>query len=167
MSRTARGKAALIALLLTLSPFPALAAEWPGVWPSGWVVIETGKSYGELVESLDKAVADNKMGVVSRASATLGVMKVFGEDIPGNMVVGVYRPDFAKRMLEASLAAGIEAPIRFYIVEDQDADGGSTLAYRPPSLVFAPYDEGGEELDALATELDVIFERIAQQATGM
>jgi uncharacterized protein (DUF302 family) len=163
MTRPSGLKTALFALLLCIAVLPARAADWP----SDWVVIETPKGYAELVESLDKAVAANKMGVVTRASATLGVKKVFDEDIPGNMVVGVYRPDFAKRMLEASIAAGIEAPIRFYITEDQDADGGATLAYEPPSLVFAPYEEGGEELDALASELDVIFARIAEQATAM
>ena len=35
----------------------------------------------------------------------------------------------------ASVPAGIEAPIRFYLVEN--ADGSTTLAYKKPSMVFA------------------------------
>ncbi len=78
--------------------------------------------------------------VVTRASATLGA-KSLGTTIPGNMVVGVTRPDFAIRMLEASVPAGIEAPIRFYITENED--GTATLGYKTPSAVFAPYADGG------------------------
>jgi hypothetical protein len=56
-------------------------------------------------------------------------------------------------MLAASLAAGIEAPVRFYLLEN--SDGSATLAYRPPGVVFTPYfNEGGSELRKLAAELD-------------
>jgi uncharacterized protein (DUF302 family) len=66
-------------------------------------------------------------------------------------------------MLTASLAAGIEAPIRFYITEN--ADGKATLSYKLPSMVFAPYfAEGGEELRKIAAELDAIFAKIADEA---
>jgi uncharacterized protein (DUF302 family) len=59
-------------------------------------------------------------------------------------------------MLEASVPAGIEAPIRFYVTET--ADGGAALTYRMPSAVFAPY--GNADLDAMAKELDQIWQRI-------
>ena len=66
-------------------------------------------------------------------------------------------------MLSASSAAGIEAPIRFYVTENQD--GTATLSYKKPSFVFAPYlDEGGDALKALAAELDEIFARLADAA---
>jgi uncharacterized protein (DUF302 family) len=46
-------------------------------------------------------------------------------------------------VLGASVAAGIEAPIRIYVTENQD--GTATLSYKKPSAVFAPYaDEGGD-----------------------
>ena len=101
------------------------------------------------------------MGLVTRASATVGA-KSLSKTIPGNMVVGVYRPDFAIRMLKASVAAGIEAPIRFYITEDP-TNGKATLSYRTPSSVFSPYKNA--DLDAMAKELDVIFAKIAADAT--
>ena len=87
---------------------------------------------------------------------------ITSKTIPGNMVVGVYRPDFAVRMLDASVAAGIEAPLRFYITEN--ADGTATLTYRKPSAVFAPY--GVPALDEMAKELDAIFAKIAADAKG-
>jgi uncharacterized protein (DUF302 family) len=77
------------------------------------------------------------------------------------MVVGVFRPDFAVRMLEASVPAGIEAPLRFYITEN--ADGIATLTYRKPSAVFAPYEVPA--LNEMAKELDVIFANIAEGTT--
>jgi uncharacterized protein (DUF302 family) len=103
------------------------------------------------------------MFVVTRASASKGAASR-GLTIPGNMVLGVYRNDFAVRMLEASIPAGIEAPIRFYVTEN--ADGLASLSYRVPSAVFAPYEDGGAVLAALAGELDRIFAAIAAQASG-
>jgi uncharacterized protein (DUF302 family) len=59
----------------------------------------------------------------------------------------------------------IEAPVRFYVTEDKD--GTATLSWKTPSTVFSPYyDEGGEELRAVAEELDTIFRAIAARATG-
>ena len=147
-----------IALLITAPP---AHGEGIGERP-GWVVIETELGYKALVESLTKAVKANKMGLVNRASASAGAARQKIK-IAGNQVVGVYRNDYARRMLEASLAAGIEAPIRYYLTEN--ADGTATLSYRTPSAVFEPYfDEGGEALKRLAAELDEVFATIADQA---
>lgn len=130
----------------------------------GWVVIHTSATYGDLVKQLSAAIKAEKMGLVNHASASDGA-RAQGITIPGNRVVGVFRNDFARRMLEASLAAGIEAPVRFYVTENPD--GTATLSYRTPSAVFAPYmDEGGEELAMLAEELDRVFAAIAAHATG-
>lgn len=155
-----------LAILTLAWLFVAISAPRAGepAWPASWVVISTPHSYGALIERFNEAVADQQMGIVSRASATVGVKKALSEDIQGNMVIGVYRPDFAKRMLEASIPAGIEAPIRFYITEN--SNGTATLSYAPPSVVFAPYDDGGAALDELARELDVIFKAIADKATS-
>jgi uncharacterized protein (DUF302 family) len=149
--------AALVALATAAAPAGTLAPR------DGWRVIDTGHAYGALVARLDEAVKAAGMLVVTRASATAGA-NAAGITIPGNMVVGVYRNDFARRMLEASVAAGIEAPIRFYLTEN--ADGTATLSYKTPGTVFAPYfAEGGEPLKALAAELDGIFEQVADEAT--
>jgi len=127
----------------------------------GTQIIKTKHAYKDLVVRLDEAVKANKMGLVTRASATVGAKAKLNKVIPGNMVVGVYRPDFAVRMLEASVPAGIEAPLRFYITEN--ADGTATLTYRKPSAVFAPYEVPA--LDEMARELDAIFAKIAEGAT--
>lgn len=160
------GRSRNVAMLLS----GVLVALAVGAWAAraenrtpypGTQVMPTPFSYDDLVRRLDAAVKDNKMGLVTRASATGGAASI-GKTIPGNMVVGVFRPDFAVRMLEASVAAGIEAPLRFYITEN--ADGTATLTYRTPSAVFAPYEVPA--LDEMARELDTIFARIALQATG-
>lgn len=148
-----------MALILAAMAQVAMAGN-PAPYP-GTNVMKTGYGYEELVSRLDAAVKANRMGLVTRASATLGARSL-GKTIPGNMVVGVYRPDFAIRMLEASVPAGIEAPLRFYITENED--GTATLTWRSPSAVFAPYEVPA--LDAMAKELDEIFARIAAQATG-
>lgn len=154
----------LVAILaaLVLLATPASAGQIPQM--DGWRVIDTKMSYATLVEHLDAAVKANKMGLVNAASASDGA-KAQGVVIPGNRVVGVFRNDFARRMLKASLIAGIEAPLRYYLVENPD--GTATLSYKKPSAVFVPYVSTAEpDLAVLAAELDVIFAKIAEEATA-
>lgn len=136
-------------------------AEMPAALP-GWVIEPTGRNYAELIDRVDAAVAKTPLNVVTRASATVGA-KSLGQNIPGNMVVGVFAPQFAIRLLDASVAAGIEAPLRLYVTENPD--GTATLSYKTATHVLAPYaEEGGQTLTALATELDTILEQIADHA---
>lgn len=128
----------------------------------GWKVHVTSLGYSELKKALKTSIKAHKMGLVTQASATIGA-KSQGITIPGNHVYGVYRNDFARRMLKASVASGIEAPIRFYVTENDD--GTSTLSYKTPTTVFSPYfDEGGEALRKLAAELDDLFALMARDA---
>ncbi len=129
----------------------------------GWVVVDTHQSFPTLVAQLEAAVKAEKMGIVTSASASEGA-KAAGIAIPENRIVGVFRNDFARRMLSASIPAGIEAPIRFYVTENPN--GTATLSYKKPSFVFASYlDEGKDALRALVGELDTIFARILNVAT--
>ncbi len=117
--------------------------------------------FGTLVSRVEAAVTKEKMGVVAKASASAGAAGR-GIKIAGNIVLMVFRNDYAVRMLQASVPAGIEAPIRLYITES--TDGTSSLTYRTPSSVFAPYKS--EKLNEMAAELDPIFSRIVQDAVG-
>lgn len=130
---------------------------------AGWVVISTDKEHSALLTDLKSAVKANKMGVVTQAGPTATARKR-GITIPENRVVGVFNNKFAVDVLATSTAAMIEAPIRFYVTENDD--GTAKLSYKTPSFVLAPYmDEGGAALNSLAQELDVIFEQIAADAT--
>ena len=161
MDFTARRVAVGLALVaLCLVWVRPVLAENATPYP-GTQVIKTTHSFGQLHSRLEAAVKNNKVFIVDRASASAGA-KSRGITIPGNMVIGVYRNDFAVRMLAASVPAGIEAPLRFYLTEN--ADGSATLTYRRPSAVFAPY--GSAELDAMARELDAIFAKIAKEAAA-
>lgn len=120
-------------------------------------------SYGfdALAARLEKAIEANKMGLVAQASASRGAA-ARGVKIRGNLVLMVFRNDYAVRMLAASVPAGIEAPLRLYLTEG--ANGKASVTWRDPSAVFAPY--GSAELDAMARELDPVFEKIVRDATG-
>lgn len=129
----------------------------------GWVVIQTSKTHAQLLSDLKSAVKANKMGVVTQAGPTATARKR-GIEIPENRVVGVFNNDFAVRILALSTPAMIEAPIRFYVTEDED--GTATLSYKTPSFVFAPYTgDAGQELGHIALELDDRFLTIATEAT--
>ena len=130
---------------------------------AGWVIIDTQKEHATLLSDLKKAVKAHKMGVVTQAGPTAAARNR-GITIPENRVVGVFNNAFAVKILALSTAAMIEAPVRMYVTED--VDGTATLSYKTPSFVFGPYmNEGGDALQALATELDVVFDEIAKSAT--
>lgn len=150
-------------ILITLIFAPLMASAQSISPRDGWMVFPTNYSYGQLVKRTRSAISKAPIGVVTQASATVGA-KSQGIKIPGNIVIGVYRNDYARRMLAASVAAGIEAPIRLYVTENDDKT--ATLSYKQASSVFAPYmNEGGKELDNLAKELDGILMKIAEKAT--
>ena len=146
---------ALISLGYLANPSAVVAKD-----ASARVVIDTTKPFQKFTEDLTAAIKKNKMGLVARASAQAGAESI-GVTIPGNQVFMVFRPDFAVRMLKASIEAGFEAPIRIYVVEREG--GTAQVSYIKPSDVFAGYNN--PELDEMAKELDTIFAAILRDAT--
>ncbi|QIE54797.1 DUF302 domain-containing protein [Pikeienuella piscinae] len=148
-------------ILLIASALFATAAVSSPVERDGWVVMETRYSYQELIDRVKSAARANKMGVVTEAGPTEAAA-ARGVTIPGNRVIGVYNNIFAVRMLEASESAMIEAPIRFYVTEQED--GTATLSYKTPSFIFSHYALESPEVMRIALDLDPIFESIAKTA---
>ena len=125
----------------------------------GWITHETDVPYSEVYPRLKEALKSSPLRQITTASASAGA-KGRGITIAGNRVVGVYNNFFAVRMLEASIAAGIEAPMRFYLTENPR--GGSRITYQIPTEVFRPYfEEGGKALRTMAKELDVLMDEVA------
>lgn len=149
---------AFASLLCYVAPLDGVKAA-PYSPHSGVKLVETKIPFDSFIERLTGSIAKNKMGLVAQACANCGA-KSIGVTIPGNRVLMIFRPDFAVRMLAASEAAGVEAPLRLYVTEQ--ADGTARLSYRLPSHVFGAYDV--TELDDLGAELDVILARIVEDA---
>lgn len=160
MRRTVTSQIALVLGLLT-----AFTAHYAGAQsvapPPGTRTAVSSYGFDALATRLEKAIEANKMGLVAQASASRGAA-ARGVKIPGNLVLMVFRNDYAVRMLAASVPAGIEAPLRLYVTEG--ANGKANVTWRAPSAVFAPY--GSAELDTMARELDPVFEKIVRDATG-
>jgi len=154
------GRRTAVALLLavTVSMFSMARAADPAPYP-GTETVKTSFPFDTLVSRLKQTIAANKMGLVAQASASQGAAGR-GITIPGNEVLMVFRNDYAVRMLAASVPAGIEAPLRLYVTEN--ADGTTSITYRRPSAVFAPY--GSAKLDVMARELDPVLEKIVSDA---
>ena len=147
----------LLGCLMVLLALP-VKAENPTPY-SGTKVIETGQPFGAFIEKLTAAIKANKMGIVGNACATCGAKKI-GVTIPGNRVIMIFNPHFAVRMLKASEAAGIEAPVRLYVTEQPN--GKARLTYRLPSHLFGAYKVPA--LDKMGKDLDGIIARIVKQA---
>ncbi len=150
---------AMASIALVATSMMAAAADKAEV-PPGTVIIKTTHGFDALAGRVERAIADNKMGLVAQASASRGAA-ARRVKIPGNLVLMVFRNDYAVRMLSASVPAGIEAPLRLYLTENPD--GTASLTYRTPSAVFAPY--GSKALDDMAKELDSIFKNIVRDAS--
>ncbi|MEQ9332632.1 DUF302 domain-containing protein [Thalassobaculum sp.] len=144
------------ALLLCVAP---ARAENPAPHP-GTVTVDTGKPFEPFVEAFAKAITANGFNVVGIACANCAIKGVFGETVPGNRVFLFFKPAYARRMLAASVAAGIEAPIRVYATEA--ADGTARVTYRQPSAVFGAYEV--PDLTAMGRELDEHVARMVADA---
>jgi uncharacterized protein (DUF302 family) len=128
-----------------------------------WRSIDTPLSFANLVKAIEKAAPESGLGVVNKAGPTEAAKKR-GVTIPGNCVIGLFNNDAAVNILDLSLAAMIEAPVRMYVTENED--GTATLSWKSPSSIFAPYtEEGGPKLIGIAEELDRKFEAVAAVAT--
>ncbi len=147
----------LVGLIIVMMALP-VHAEVKAPY-SGTITIETKQPFDAYIKNLTKAIKANKMGIVAQACATCGA-KAIGVTIPGNRVIMIFNPHFAVRMLEASTAAGVEAPLRLYVTENPD--GTARLSYRLPTHVFAPYDVPA--LNDMARELDALIEKIVAAA---
>ncbi len=147
--------AAVLAAGLAMGP---ASAETPTPY-SGTEVIETGKPFKPYVDALGASIKRNGMVLIGLACATCGA-KSIGVDIPGNRVFLFFNPHYAVRMLQASEAAGIEAPIRVYVTETPA--GLARTTYRLPSHVFGAYDAPG--LDDLGRDLDAAVVKILADA---
>jgi len=148
----------VLAMGLALCAGGLARADNPTPYP-GTLSIKSAYGFGETVARLEESINLNKMGLVAKASASAAAAGR-GVKIAGNTVLMVFRNDYAVRMLAASVPAGIEAPIRIYVTED--ADGKAAITYRTPSAMFAPY--GNSQLDAMAVELDPVFDRIVRES---
>jgi uncharacterized protein (DUF302 family) len=69
-------------------------------------------------------------------------------------------PHTASKMTRHGLAAGLYAPLRVILYEDEK--GGSVIEYDKPSSLFGQFDD--EQVSAVAQGLDVALERALRRA---
>jgi uncharacterized protein (DUF302 family) len=69
-------------------------------------------------------------------------------------------PHTASKMTRHCLAAGLYAPLRVFLYEDEK--GGSVFEYDKPSSLFGQFDD--EQVSAVARGLDAALERALRQA---
>jgi uncharacterized protein (DUF302 family) len=150
---------ALVLVVLSSAVLSGLPS--PAVAQADRITVKSTAPFGRVAEALERAVADEKMGLVCHANAQRAAAGR-GVTIKGNQVLMVFRNDFAVRLLAADPAAGFEAPIRIYVYENPD--GTATVSYLPPSVVLAPYRH--PEVQAVARELDPIFRAIVDRGVA-
>ena len=65
----------------------------------GWVILPTAHSYPALVKRIDQAAKVNKIAVCHARIGNGRRQESARSNHPGNMVIGLYHPRFAVRML--------------------------------------------------------------------
>lgn len=113
--------------------------------------------FPEVVKGLISGVEQNDMLLVCYINVQENARER-GMVIGGNRILEVFRPDYAIRVWEADIEAGVDIPVRIHVCEG--SDGYTYARYREPSKTFAPYEN--DTLSALGDELDPIFARIVE-----
>lgn len=129
--------------------------------PAEIVTLTARHGFDDTVARVEQAVEAHSLVRIATASASRAAAGS-GIEIPGNAVVLAFNNLYAVRLLAASVPAGIEAPMRFYVTAN--ADGTTAIAYPKPSALLMPY--GDNRLDQLGRELDDVFAAIAADAAG-
>ncbi|GGF09395.1 hypothetical protein GCM10011611_13590 [Aliidongia dinghuensis] len=152
---------ALVPLLIVLPlamAAPALADESEpesvGPYP-GTISLQTGYPQADTVRRLEKSVRANGLTLVATVNSG-------GRGQTGASVILVSSGDYWGRILRVDQLAGMEMPIRLYVVDNGNRT--SAVVYRTPSSIFALYDM--PELDRLAGELDQVFAKVIDDAVG-
>lgn len=151
-----------LAFSLLLAAVALVIPAAPGIAQDGRITLISKAPFAKVAEALEKAIADQNMGLVCQANAQRGAA-ARGVKLAGNQVFMAFRNDFAVRIINAAREAGFEAPIRIYLYEN--SDGTATLTYIKPSAIFRPYPQPG--VGKVAAELDPIFEKIVAQALAV
>lgn len=107
------------------------------------------------VDTLKQAVEQEGLRVVAHINGQANAAKL-GKTVPADQILEVFRPDYAMRVWAACKPAGLDVPLRIHVYENTTGD--TTVSYRPPSEVFAPFDSA--ELMSVAEELDPLFAAI-------
>ncbi|MHB8725633.1 MAG: DUF302 domain-containing protein [Casimicrobiaceae bacterium] len=123
-----RQAGAFAALAVLLSAATLARADNPTPYP-GARTVDSAYGFGDTAARLEHSIAVNKMELVAKASASAAAR---GVNISGNAILMVSRNDYAVRMLAASVPAGIESPIRIYVVEDPNGTAKVLTGRRRP-----------------------------------
>jgi uncharacterized protein (DUF302 family) len=111
----------------------------------------------DLTVRLQRAAEANGLSVV----ATSGATSRDGSVTP-NLVMLITRNEDASEIVKIDSIAGMELPIRVYLLEQ--ADHHVSVIYRTPSSIFALYDN--PKLDAIAGKMDEVFAKMVDEALG-
>lgn len=121
---------------------------------------KTSLSAEDAVAALISGIEAENMRIVAHINGQANAAKM-GKEVPADQILEVFRPDFAIRVWQACKPAGHDIPLRIHVYEEGD---DVMIACRMPTEVFAPF--GSAELDAIGTELDVVFSNILAKAAG-
>ncbi len=132
----------------------------PAVAQAQILELASSDGFDRTVERVEQAIEANGMFRIATASASRAAAEQ-SITISGDAVILVFRNDFARRILAADPAAGIEAPLPIHV---RGVPGGALVSWKRPSDVYARYRQ--PTIDDAARELDAIFAKIVSDAVA-
>ncbi len=114
-------------------------------------ILKVKGGFQETLDSLEKAIQENNLKIVSRINAQENLAKA-NLKVEGNYIFEVFRPDLAYKLFKLNIKAGIVPPLRIYVFQK---DNETFVEYCKPSDILNKW--GAEEI---GRELDEMFENI-------
>ena len=111
--------------------------------------------FSEVIETLISSIEESGMVLVADIDVQKNA-RMKGMEISGNRILEVFRPDYAVKVWEMEIEAGVDIPIRIHVHEEED--GRVSARYRTPLEVFCRYDN--DALTTFGAEIDPVFEEI-------
>lgn len=162
----------VLACAMALGLTTAAQAQLPALPTSDTTVFESEMPFADFLKNVRRQIDRARMITIAVTCPTCGARSL-GVTIPEARVILFFNRFFAARVHSENLAAGLEAPIRFFIYADSEGQG--VVHYKKPSVIFGAYaknerDASGNliesDLHVVGRQLDQAVESILTKAAG-
>jgi uncharacterized protein (DUF302 family) len=127
----------------------------PHQLPAGTVQITSAYGFAPTVERLQQAIAQAGFLVIHVIN-TQQILASQGIEIAGLIQILYFHPRYMQRLLAASPAAVIEAPLKLLVREG--ADGSVQVVHHQPTALFGRYPG----VEAVGVELEAVVGALIQ-----
>ena len=121
--------------------------------------VEMNQPVDDAIETLTRALAEEKLGIVSDVNVAAIMKKKLDLDVPPYRILGACAPGLAKRVLDAEPEAGALLPCNIIVRETGEAK--TSVDFMDPVNVLGLADN--PTINDVASEARAILQRVADK----